>query len=91
MAEEFRGMKNVELGDLSFVSTDTTQNDMYGQMETGEQRDTRQSSSEPGTFGGLTSNLLNKRGFGWLLEVEEIDEDAFDKPLLYVSIYLHVS
>ena len=83
MAGDMKEMKTVELGDLSFVSTETPQDDMYGQMENNEPTGINQKSSSEFGVEGLTSNILNKRGFGWLLEVEEVDDEAFDKPLLY--------
>lgn len=75
-------MSAVELGELSFVSSETPQDDMYGLMENSEFDGKKQNKSADFGIDGLTSNIFNKRGFGWLLEVEEVDDEAFDKPLL---------
>ena len=82
MAGEPKGMSAIELGDLSFVSSETPQDDVYGLMENSELDLKKQQKSSDFGIDGLTSNIFNKRGFGWLLEVEEVDDEAFDKPLL---------
>lgn len=78
-------MSTVELGDLSFVSSESMQNDIYsGTMENNDTSSSKHSG--PSAFGadndGLASQVLNKKGFGWLLEVEDVDDEATDKPLL---------
>ena len=85
MAVDPKGMSSVELGDLSFVSSDAAEDGMYGLMESSELDGRKQQKSTDFGIGNLTSNVLNKRGFGWLLEIEEIDEEAYEKPLLYGS------
>lgn len=73
----------VELGDLSFVSTGASQNDVYsGTMENSEVGPETNRHGFRQTDSGLASQLINNRGFGWLTEIEEIDDEAHDKPLL---------
>ena len=84
MAADPEGMSTVELGDLSFVSTETAPDGMYGEMENTDPSGNGQKTTSEFGIGadGLASSILSKRGFGWLLEVEDIDDEAFDKPLL---------
>ena len=82
MARDAKGMSSVELGDLSFVNSDTSQDGVYGQMENHELDGINKKGTTDFGIEGLTSTILTKRGFGWLLEVEEVDDEAFDKPLL---------
>ncbi len=73
---------SVEIGDLSFVSTGGgTSHDIYsGNMEHSE---LPKSTADYGPDReGVATNMLKSRGFGWLMEIEEIDDEAFDKPLL---------
>ena len=85
MDSKTNAMSTVELGDLSFVSSESMQNDIYsGTMENSDPLSSKLSG--PSAFGaekdGLASQILNKRGFGWLLEVEDVDDEVNDKPLL---------
>ena len=86
MDSNTNAMSTVELGDLSFVSSESMQNDFYsGTMENNDASSSK--ISGPPAFGaaendGLASQILNKRGFGWLLEVEDVDDEVDDKPLL---------
>ncbi|XP_065062156.1 protein YIPF4-like [Rhopilema esculentum] len=79
MTSQTQDMANIELGELSFVSTESDQNVYSGTMINNDQSSTTKDATG---VDGLTSNILNKRGFGWLLEIEDIDDEAYDKPLL---------
>ena len=82
MSRDTKGMSSVELGDLSFVSSDTSQDGVYGLMEHHNLDEIKKKGTTDFGIEGLTSSILTKRGFGWLLEVEEEDDEASDKPLL---------
>ena len=65
--------------DFSFVATDHHEGEITGQME----NTTNPPQKDDGILdGGLASNLLKSRGIGWLLEVENVGDEAFEKPLL---------
>ena len=83
MTSQTQDMANIELGELSFVSTENDQNVYSGTMMNNDQ--SSMTTKDATGVDGLTSNILNKRGFGWLLEIEDIDDEAYDKPLLYVN------
>eukprot|EP00794_Sanderia_malayensis_P020086 gene20086-22056_t len=88
MEGEKRSTATVEINDLSFVNTDGSNeagNESYnysGMMENSELPRSKDSAFGVLEDDGMAKSMLKNRGFGWLMEVEEIDEYAFDKPLL---------
>ena len=77
-----------DLNQLSFV-TSSQDEEISGTMPDFVQGDSATTSS---LFGldtkssdsdiNFASSLLRKRGIGWLLEVEDVDAEIYDKPLL---------
>ena len=37
------------------------------------------------SYGGVGSSFMQTKGFGWLMEVEDLDDETYEKPLLYVT------
>lgn len=74
-----------DLNGFSFVKTD--QNDeITGNMQSDNMKsfssDNDSEINNYGLFERGASNLLKSKGVGWLLEVEDADDETFDKPLL---------
>lgn len=71
---------------LEFVSTEdqtsgAAESGALGDAYTGSLDTERHERFGPRQRGGVTSRLLDRHGFGWLMEVDE-DEDEQQKPLL---------
>ncbi|XP_064621203.1 protein YIPF4-like [Lineus longissimus] len=71
----------------SNVGSSMTESDMAGSMEVPGQANTSYDAKNPDSSGfvrnrGTTSQYLDAKGFGWLLEVEDDHDDDVQKPLL---------
>jgi len=70
--------------EFAFTSPNTQDSSLYtGAIET--QNSTAENSEKEPQNGGTSSiysQILSRKGFEWLLEVDESDDDDFNKPLL---------
>eukprot|EP00053_Salpingoeca_punica_P004721 m.50599 g.50599 ORF g.50599 m.50599 type:complete len:241 (+) comp12919_c0_seq1:55-777(+) len=74
-------MADGKAASLDFVSIPAMDSSMAGNMAAPS---APQSSGKPasGPAGGAASQFMNKKGFGWLMEVEDEDDEDIQKPLL---------
>ena len=83
----------LDLGDLSFVNTIPQDEEIYsGTMDNietdGQNKPTGGEGIKPNVSSfGPVSQLFGGKSLGWLLEVEDGDEDDIEKPLMYVSLH----
>jgi len=70
-----------DLGQFSFVSTEHN-DEISGTMINPADEEHFQQKNTSIFDTGLASSLLKARGVGWLLEVEDSNDETFDKPLL---------
>lgn len=65
--------------EFSFVVSDHHNEEISGQMQSTTDDSPQKSSN---FFDNGAAKLFKARGIGWLLEVENVGDEAFEKPLL---------
>ena len=75
-----------DFGQFSFVTTTHQNDDISGTMQVENSElggNNTKSELKYSVFDNrIASTLLGTKGVGWLLEVEDSDDETFDKPLL---------
>ncbi|XP_057316201.1 protein YIPF4-like [Hydractinia symbiolongicarpus] len=71
-----------ELGNFSFIPTEQNSDEISGNMQHNDSDISSKENKSNIIDGKLVTTLLGNKGISWLLEVEDADDETFDKPLL---------